>query len=77
MDRLIQKYGFYLTVEDLCDLLQVSRPVVDRMIAIRELPVTKVGKMYRVATDDYVLWWNERVQRDRKETQIKLLRGAI
>ena len=75
LDHIIEKYGFSLSVEDLCELLQVSRPQVDRLIHLGVLPVAKIGRQTRMTADDFVIWWRKRVEDSQREAQIRLLRG--
>ena len=73
LSHLIETYGPFLTVSNMTDILQVSRPNIDRLIAIGDLPAAKIGKQYRVKTDDFVKWWNGRVQ----QTQKNILKGCL
>ena len=73
LSHLIETYGPFLTVSNMTDILQVSRPNIDRLIAIGDLPAAKIGKQYRVKTDDFVKWWNGRVQ----QTQRNILMGCL
>ena len=59
-----------LSVDDICAILDVSRPTVDRMIERGELPAAKIGNRARVATSDFVNWWDARVAAQQGE-QIK------
>ena len=70
---LIQKYGIFLTVTDLAELLKVSRPVIDSLIQAGKIPAVKVGRQYRVQTRDFLKWWAENVE----QTQKNILRGCL
>ncbi len=59
-----------LDVDALCAILCVSRPTVDKMIESGELPAAKIGNRARVATSDFVTWWDTRVAAQQKE-QVK------
>lgn len=76
MNSIIDKYGYMLTVENICEILQVSRPAVDRMLDTGVLAAIKVGKCYRVASDDLVMYIHRTAQQVQKEKQINILRGA-
>lgn len=62
-----------LSVSDICTILDVSRPTVDQMIERGELPAAKIGNRARVATSDFVSWWDARVSARQKE----LLKGRL
>lgn len=70
---LLDKYGFYLSIENICELLKVSRPTVDSMIQRAELPAIKVGKQYRVSCSDFLSWSTNKV----KKTQKEILNGLL
>ena len=74
MDMLIQKYGYFLTVTDICEILKVSRRIVDPMIRSGEIPSERIGKRSRVAVDTFVAWNHERCSADQKERQVSLYR---
>lgn len=67
LSLLIAQYGYLLDVNALCAILAVSRPTVDKMIENGELPVAKIGNRARVATSDFVTWWDDRVAAQQKE----------
>lgn len=67
------EYGLFLTVNDLCDILKVSRYVIDRMLKCGELPAAKLGGQYRVRVDDFTKWWDEQVENEKKN----LLRACL
>lgn len=69
----LTEYGLFLTVEDLCRILKISRYVVDRLLKTGELPAAKLGGQYRVRTDDFMKWWDEQVKREKKN----LLRDCL
>lgn len=71
--RLFDQYGPFLSVDNMTDILRVSRPNIDRLIATGDLPAAKIGKQSRVRTDDFVKWWNGRVQ----QTQRNTLKGCL
>ena len=73
LSYLIGLYGPFLTVTNMTEILQVSRPVIDRLIGTGDLPAAKVGKQNRIQTDDFVKWWNRRVQ----QTQKNILKGCL
>lgn len=73
LSYLLGLYGPFLTVSNMTDILQVSRPNIDHLIAIGDLPAAKIGRQYRVKTDDFVKWWNSRVQ----QTQKNILKGYL
>lgn len=56
----------FLTVSDLCEIFQLSRYVIDRMLKTGEFPTAKVGGQYRVRSADLDKWWNERVRQEQK-----------
>ena len=62
-----ERYGDYLTVFDLCDILKVSRGRVDRLLKSGALPGAKVGGQYRVAADDFASWWAKQVRNSRRK----------
>ena len=70
---LLTQYGPFLTVSNITDILHVSRPNIDHLIAIGDLPAAKIGRQYRVKTDDFVKWWNGRV----RQTQKNILKGCL
>lgn len=67
------KYGAFLTVSDLTEILKVSRFVVDRMLKTGQLPAVKLGGQYRVRTDDLLKWWDNQV----KQEQRNLLKNVL
>lgn len=69
----ISKYGMFLTVADLADLMKVSRFVVDRMLKNGSLPAAKLGGQYRVRTDDFLKWWDNEVKKEQKN----ILKGCL
>lgn len=73
LSHLLAQYGPFLTVSNMTDILQVSRPNIDHLIAVGDLPAAKIGRQYRVKTDDFVKWWNSRVQ----QTQKNILKGCL
>lgn len=73
LSYLLGLYGPFLTVTNMTDILQVSRPNIDHLIAVGDLPAAKIGRQYRVKTDDFVKWWNGRVQ----QTQKNILKGCL
>lgn len=73
LSRLIEQYGFMLTVDNLCAILSVSRPTVDKMIDSGELPAARVGNRARIAAYDFVSWWDARVLAQQKE----MLKGCL
>ncbi len=62
-----ERYGEYLTVFEICDILKVSRGRVDRLLKSGALPGAKVGGQYRVAADDFVIWWAKQVRNSRRK----------
>ena len=74
MNSLIEKYGYMLKVEDLCEILQVSRPVVDRMLIGGDIPAAKAGNMYRVSTCSFAQWWRKKSNEQMQELHKKLFR---
>ncbi len=73
LSHLIAEYDPYLTVANMTDILQVSRVNIDRMLAVGDIPAAKIGRQYRVRTDDFVKWWNNQVQ----QTQRNVLKGCL
>ncbi len=73
LSYLLDKYGPFLTVSNMIEVLQVSRPGIDHLIVTGDLPAAKIGKQYRIKTDDFVKWWNGRVH----QTQKNILRGCL
>lgn len=67
------EHGMFLTVQDLSEILKVSRFVVDRMLKNGDLPAAKLGGQYRVRTDDFLKWWDDQVKKERKNS----LRGCL
>lgn len=73
LSHLIDEYGPYLTVANITDILQVSRANIDHMLAVGDIPAAKIGRQYRVRTDDFLKWWNSRVQ----QAQRNVLKGCL
>ena len=73
LSRLLDQYGPFLSLDNLTEILQVSRPGIDSLLAAGDLPAAKIGRQYRVRTDDFVKWWNSRVQ----QTQRNVLKGCL
>ncbi len=56
----------YLTIKDICELLQVSRATVNRWIQSRKLRSKKIGRLVRVKEMDLVRFadgWPHRAAR--------------
>ncbi len=70
---LAEKYGLFLTVSNLTEILQVSRPVIDNLILTGDLPCAKVGKQYRIDLISFLKWWNNRVGQEQKNILIGCL----
>ena len=70
---LLNQYGPFLTVTNMTEILHVSRPNIDHLIATGDLPAARIGRQNRIKTDDFVKWWNGRVQR----TQRNALKGCL
>lgn len=70
---LSEKYGLFLTVSNLTEILQVSRPVIDNLILPGDLPCAKVGKQYRIDLISFLKWWNNRVGQEQKNILIGCL----
>ncbi len=66
VSAVYEKHGMFLTVADLTELLKVSRYVVDRMLKTGQLPAARLGGQYRVRTDDFIKWWNEKVKQEQR-----------
>ena len=77
LEKIVEKYGLFLGVNDLCELLEVSRPLVDQLIAIRDIQCVKIGKMYRISADEFVRWYYDRAQNERQQTQSQLVKVAM
>jgi len=73
LSHLIAEYGPYLTVANMTDILQVSRGSIDHMLAVGDIPAARIDRQYRVKTDDFVKWWNDRVH----QTQKNILKGCL
>ena len=73
LSRLLDQYGPFLSVDNMTDILQVSRPGIDNLLATGDLPAAKIGRQYRVRTDDFVKWWSSRVQQSRRN----VLKGCL
>lgn len=73
LSHLIDKYGPFLTVSNMTEILHVSRPHIDKLIDSGDLPAAKIGRLKRVKTDDFIKWWNSRVQ----QTQKNILKGCL
>ena len=43
----------YLTIDEICGLLRVTRATILRLVRTGELPAIQVGKQYRVAESDF------------------------
>ena len=67
------EYGIFLTVNDMAELLKVSRFVIDRLLKSGQLPAAKLGGQYRVRTDDFFKWWDNEVKQEQKN----ILRGCL
>lgn len=73
LSYLLDKYGPFLTVSNMTEILHVSRPGIDQLIATGSIPAAKIGRQYRVRTDDFVKWWNGQVQ----QAQRNILKGCL
>ena len=73
LSYLLDQYGPFLTVSNITAILHVSRPNIDHLIATGNLPAAKIGRQYRVKTDDFVKWWTGQVQ----QTQRNVLKGCL
>lgn len=62
------------TMQDLCELLQVSRSTVNRIISSGELPVVRIGGSVRfspAAVDRYIRSNETRSAAPRRKTDVK------
>ena len=62
----LSEYGAFLMVNDMAELLKVSRFVIDRMLKTGRLPAAKLGGQYRVRTEDFFKWWENEVKQEQK-----------
>ena len=67
------QHGAFLTVNDLMEILKLSRGIVDRMLKSGQLPAAKIGGQYRVRTDDFLKWWDNQVKQEQKNILNKLV----
>lgn len=65
-ENIKARYGTFLTVTDLSEILKTSRFVVDRMLKTGQIPAAKLGGQYRVRTDDLFKWWDGEVKQEQK-----------
>lgn len=61
LEYLMDKYGPFLSMDQVCEILGLSRDSVDRKIFTGEIPSGKVGKRRLVSTEDLMNWWNQSV----------------
>lgn len=73
VEKVKEQYGAFLTVNELTEILKVSRFVVDRMLKTGQIPAAKLGGQYRVRTDDLFAWW----QREVKQEQKNIIQGVL
>ena len=73
LSYLLDQYGPFLTVTNMTEILHVSRPHIDHLLATGNLPAARIGRQYRVRTDDFVKWWNGQVQ----QAQRNILKGCL
>jgi excisionase family DNA binding protein len=69
MDAIVEKYGLFLGVKDMCEILHISRPLVDQLIATRDLPAVRFGNRFRISADEFVNWYYTRAIGERKSVQ--------
>ena len=74
LNSITTRMGFTLTVENICELLQVSRPIVDNLLATGVIKSVKIGKSYRVAADDFIIWLHQAANKSQLEAQTKILK---
>lgn len=72
-ENIKARYGTFLTVTDLSEILKTSRFVVDRMLKTGQIPAAKLGGQYRVRTDDLFKWWDGEVKQEQKN----ILNGVL
>ena len=72
-ENIKARYGTFLTVTDLSEILKTSRFVVDRMLKTGQIPAAKLGGQYRVRTDDLFAWWDREVKMEQKN----ILKGIV
>jgi len=70
---LSSQYGCFLTVSDVAKIMNVSRPVIDNLKNSGDLPFAKVGRQYRIKLDEFIKWWDHRVNQEQK----KIIRGCL
>ena len=73
MNNIIEKYGYMLTVNNLCEILGTTRGIIDLMIHTGNLPVIWVGKRARIPVDAFVKWSCDECMSGRYKTQLNLL----
>ncbi len=73
MNNIIDRYGYMLTVSNLCEILGTTRGIIDLMIHSGNLPVVWVGKRARIPVDEFVKWSGDECMSGRYKTQLNLL----
>ena len=74
LQSVIDEYGLYLSVKDICSLLKVSRPAVDRLLHCNEIRAVKIGRQYRVSAEDFVEWFDQQAKAEQRRTQGKIIK---
>ncbi len=74
MEYLIEKYGASLTVDNVAEILGVSRRIVDNMIHAGSIPSMCVGKRHRIPVNKFIDWSNQQCRTNQTNTQLRLLK---
>ena len=67
---IFDQFGVFLSINDACKILKISRDVLDRMVHSGEMPAAKIGGRYIISTEDLVEWFERNVT----QTQHGILR---
>ena len=70
---LIDTYGVFLTVDNITEIIKVSRPIVDGLIRSGDLPSIRVGRQYRVGVADFIQWYDDKVGMNCSENLLQCL----
>lgn len=51
----------FLSIEDLMELLDLSRPTITKLIKTGDLPAAKIGNKYRIRKEDFEDFWQRKI----------------